>query len=189
MTYEERLYSMRGAELIQEAEKIGVKISHKGTVLKESKDKAVAKILAAVKSEEEPEKPTTKIEEEPKKEPEEPKKEVVEETTKKERYSKEFLEKVLSYINSLENAEAGTWPNTKNLIWVKVPALSKKGRAIKPRLIEIRVGKDKYTVVSVENETLKEKVVSTSKYYLPDSYGKFTFENEFYKTVVETFLR
>lgn len=47
MTREDRLYAMRGAELIQEAEKMGVKIAHKGSQLKESKAKAVAKILAA----------------------------------------------------------------------------------------------------------------------------------------------
>lgn len=67
MTYEERLYSMRGAELIQEAERVGAKIAHKGTALKESKDKAVAKILAVVKTEEVPVEPEeeTRISETP----------------------------------------------------------------------------------------------------------------------------
>lgn len=54
MTREEKLYSMRGAELIQEAERMGVKVAHKGNSLKESKEKAVQKILAAdIKFEEE----------------------------------------------------------------------------------------------------------------------------------------
>lgn len=47
MTREEKLYSMRGAELIAEAEKLGVKVTHKGNALKESKAKAIEKILAA----------------------------------------------------------------------------------------------------------------------------------------------
>jgi len=45
MTREERLYSMRGVELIAEAEKLGVKVSHKGNSLKESKEKVIQKIL------------------------------------------------------------------------------------------------------------------------------------------------
>ena len=47
MTREEKLYSMRGAELIKEAEKLGVTVSHKGNALKESKASAIQKILAA----------------------------------------------------------------------------------------------------------------------------------------------
>ena len=56
MTREERLYAMRGTELIAEAEKLGVKVAHKGNSLKESKEKAIQKILAAeVVQTEEPE--------------------------------------------------------------------------------------------------------------------------------------
>ena len=47
MTREEKLYTMRGAELIGVAEKLGVKVSKKGNALKESKDKVIKKILAA----------------------------------------------------------------------------------------------------------------------------------------------
>ena len=51
MTREEKLYTMRGAELIQVAENAGVKVNHKGTQLKESKAKVIAKILAVENAE------------------------------------------------------------------------------------------------------------------------------------------
>ena len=186
MTYEEKLYSMRGAELIQEAEKVGAKIVHKGTALKESKEKAIAKILAVVTSEEapaEPEKVETTIET-----PETETTPSAEEKEKKLRFSKAFLEEVLEYLNTLEKVEAGVWPNTKNLIWVKVPAVSKKGKILMTRKIEIRVGKNNYAVASDKTEALAEKVIKSTKYYLSENYGKFTFDNDFYKTVVNTFL-
>lgn len=114
MTYEERLYSMRGAELIKEAEKVGAKIAHKGTALKESKDKAIAKILATVKSDEvetEPKEMETTILTEPEtKEPEteEPAEVETEEPEKKQRKPrtpKEMTEDIKKLLEYIEN----TW--------------------------------------------------------------------------------
>lgn len=75
MTREEKLYAMRGTELIAEAEKLGVKVAHKGNSLKESKEKAIQKILAAeVVQNEEPEVETVQ-------EPEIVSRETIEEST------------------------------------------------------------------------------------------------------------
>lgn len=47
MTYEQKLYSMKGIDLIREADKLGVKVitNKPRTALKESKDKVVERIL------------------------------------------------------------------------------------------------------------------------------------------------
>ena len=47
MTYEQKIYSMTGAALIQEAEKLGVKVSKKGNSLKESKAAVRDRLIAA----------------------------------------------------------------------------------------------------------------------------------------------
>ena len=47
MTYAEKIYSYTGAKLIEEAEKLGVKLNKKGNTLKESKAKAADKIIVA----------------------------------------------------------------------------------------------------------------------------------------------
>ena len=47
MTREEKLYAMRPAEIIELAEKLGVKVNHTGNHLKESREKAHKKIMLA----------------------------------------------------------------------------------------------------------------------------------------------
>lgn len=120
MTYEERLYSMRGAELIKEAEKVGAKIAHKGTALKEAKEKAIAKILATVKSEEIPTEPEkvevvaeilTKTEEE---NSEEPEKTEPEKKQRKPRTPKEINEDVKNLLEYIEK----TW---QEIGFIRVP--------------------------------------------------------------------
>lgn len=69
MTREDKLYSMTGAMLIDVAEKLGVKLNKKGNSLKESKEKAIKKILAAeaanVEAEETKEPAPVEVEQEP----------------------------------------------------------------------------------------------------------------------------
>lgn len=111
MTYQERVYSMTGAKLIEEAEKFGVKLNKKGNTLKESKAKAADKIIAAYEAQhaEEPKKteePAEVVEAvETKTAPaEEPKKEKKE---RKHRENTEDVKQLTEYILS-KWAEIGT---------------------------------------------------------------------------------
>lgn len=121
MTREERLYAMRGTELIAEAEKLGVKVAHKGNSLKESKEKAIQKILAAeAVQNEEPEVAETEVEEpvvdaietETAPETEKPKKE------RKARQPKHTFESLVADIPAFNNAVFIR--SVKNAVHVKI---------------------------------------------------------------------
>lgn len=129
MTREQKLWSMTGAQIIEVAEKLGVKVYHKGNSLKESKEKAIQKILAAeAQTEETVEQPAEEIAEttevaevEPTAEVEEP---VVDVEPKKEKKAKKTKAPKRTFENLLAEIPCGSnlqfTPNSKrNAVHVK----------------------------------------------------------------------
>lgn len=199
MTREEKLYSMRGAELIAEAEKLGVKVSHKGNALKESKEKAIQKILAAeaVQNEEPEVEPVETVQE-----PENVSRETIEEPAvdavetvpeteekpKKERKSrqkKENPDRVVFTDRVVKLLEAAGYAVK---VWDKIPNLFavKNG---KHTVAEVRTGLKGWTL-NTKKEIADTFIQDyyTQNYFLPAtaklSYADFSIFEDFVNAIM-----
>ncbi len=175
MTREDRLFAMPGRQLIAEADKLGVKVScnKTRTALKESKDKVVARILAAeTVTEEVPATETVDTTTEttvPTTEPVVDTTETVEPVKKVKKVRKVRVavtpEVVTTFVNDLTAViadlgfELKTWDKIKNLY-----AIKKNGKAV----LECYVGRKNYRI-NTKAVFVPESVEATTikNYYLP----------------------
>lgn len=109
---------------------------------------------------------------------------------KKREFSEEFAAELQAFIATLDGVTTGAWKNTANLYWVKFPQTTKSGKQKMPRLVEIRIGADKYCVYTAdgycEEAGEPEKV---TKYYLHNNFGWRGLEDDFYKTIIKGFIQ
>lgn len=166
MTREDKLYTMRGQELIEVAEKLGVKVNKKGNTLKEAKAKVIARILEAeeAKSQEAPEV----------KEAVEPQAETparVEKKSHKPRQKKEnpdrqvFTEKIKKLVSEV-GGEFRTWEKLPSIFLIK-----ENGKSI----VEVRYGKDGYKMAINPKRVAIAAETTKIKYYLCSLTGIFKY--------------
>ena len=166
MTYEEKLYSMTMKMLLDEAEKVGVKIDKKG-----KKETAVNKILAAVEMVQEPaQEPAEEIKTE---KPAEicgaltaPAETVEQKPIKKERKQRQkkvnpdkelFTNKIKELVTGYHNMEFRTWEKLPNIFLIKANNKS---------IVEVRYKKDGYKMAINPKRVDITMPTETIKYYL-----------------------
>ena len=177
MTREEKLYSMRMVDLAEVAEKLGVKIDKKG-----KKSKAVEKILAFEKSQEEVAgdgSPLAEVGKEIARQAKEKAKKSIKKEKKNPVNSTEknrFVSDFLKYLKS-KNLEVKEWEKIPNLYAVKFG---------KKTICELYMGKKSYRLNFKANGVeVNHEYTVVNNYYLPISIKGVDYSSVLYQDILE----